>query len=183
MMPEVDGFGVLAQMREWESTRGTAVIVLTSKTLTETDMARLNQGVAMVMGKGLYAAQEMLGHIETALARHHRLGSESQRLARRAMAYMHENYASPLTREQISRHVNASDGHLARCFRQETGLTPMSYLTRYRITQAQTLLSNTRQSVTSIALTCGFSDVNYFSRVFHQETGMSPLAFRRKHQP
>jgi len=34
-------------MREWESTRETAVIVLTSKTLTETDMARLSQGVAM----------------------------------------------------------------------------------------------------------------------------------------
>lgn len=182
MMPEVDGFGVLAQMREWEATRDTAVIVLTSKTLTETDMAHLNQGVAMVIRKGLYGAQEMLAHIETTLARSSRLGSDSQRLARKAMVFIHENFARPLSREDLARNVNASDGHLARCFRQETGLTPMVYLNRYRIHQAQTLLAATRQSVTAIALACGFSDVNYFSRVFRQETGQSPLAYRRKQQ-
>lgn len=182
MMPEVDGFGVLAQMREWQSTRETAVIVLTSKTLTEDDMARLNRGVATVMGKGLYAAPEMLTHIQNALARDQRLGSESQRLARRAMTFIHEHYADPLTREDLARYVNASDGHLARCFRQETGLTPMIYLNRYRVRQAQNLLSSTRQSVTAIALACGFSDVNYFSRVFRQETGQTPLVYRKKHQ-
>lgn len=182
MMPEVDGFGVLAQMREWEATRDTAVIVLTSKTLTELDMSRLNQGVAMVIRKGLYGAQEMLAHIESTLARNPRLGSDSQRLARKAMAYIHENYAGTLSREDLARHVNASDGHLARCFRQETGLAPMVYLNRYRIRQAQTLLATTRQSVTAIALACGFSDVNYFSRVFRQETGQSPLAYRRRQQ-
>ena len=183
MMPEVDGFGVLSQMREWESTRKTAVIVLTSKTLTDADMLRLSQGVAMVMGKGLYDAQEMFAHIEAALMRSHRLGSESQRLVRKAMAYIHEHYAETITREELARHVNASDGHLARCFRQETGLTPMNYLNRYRINQAQTLLATTRQSVTAIGLACGFADVNYFSRVFRQEAGLSPLAYRHKHQP
>ncbi len=183
MMPEVDGFGVLAQMREWEATRETAVIVLTSKTLTESDMARLNQGVAMVMSKGLYGAHEMLEHIETALARNLRLGSDSQRLVRKAMAYIHENYGKVVTRESLARHVNVSDGHLARCFRQETGLTPMIYLNRYRIQRAQTLLATSRQSVTAIALACGFSDVNYFSRVFRQESDQSPLSYRRKHQP
>ncbi len=183
MMPEVDGFGVLAQMREWRSTRETAVIVLTAKTLTDADMARLSQGVAMVMGKGLYGAQEMFAHIEAALAHSNRLGSESQRLVRKAMAYIHENYAGSITREELARYVNASDGHLARCFRQETGLTPMIYLNRYRINQAQALLATSRQSVTAIALGCGFSGVNYFSRVFRQETGLSPLAYRRKHQP
>ena len=183
MMPEVDGFGVLAQMREWESTRETAVIVLTSKTLTETDMARLSQGVAMVMGKGLYGAQEMFEHIEAALTRSHRLGSESQRLVRKAIVYIHANYAEAITREELARHVNASDGHLARCFRQETGLTPMIYLNRYRINQSQTLLATTQESVTAIALACGFADVNYFSRVFRQETGQSPLAYRREHHP
>ena len=183
MMPEVDGFGVLAQMREWESTRETTVIVLTSKTLTEADMTRLNQGVVMVMSKGLYNLQEMLGHIEAALVRSQRLGSESQQLVRKAIVYIHENFAQPITREEIARHVNASEGHLARCFRQETGLSPIHYLNRYRIHKAQNLLSTTRQSVTAIALTCGFSDVNYFSRIFRQETGMSPLVYRRKYQP
>lgn len=182
MMPEVDGFGVLEQMRAWESTRETAVIVLTSKTLTADDMARLKQGVAQIMSKGLYNDQEMLAQIETALAHQPRLGSEAQRLARKAIIYIHENYVQPLTREDLARYVNTSNGYLARCFRQETGLTPMTYLNRYRIQQAKTLLATTQHSITSIALACGFSEINYFSRIFRQETGQSPLAYRRERQ-
>lgn len=179
MMPEMDGFEVLAQIRERETTRETQVIVLTSKSLTEADFDRLNRGVARVMSKGLYSVQEILASIEETLAQHVRLGSESQRLARKAIVYIHEHFASPLTREDLANHVNASHGHLARCFRQETGLSPMSYLNRYRIRQAQERLTKTRQSITSVALACGFADINYFSRVFHQETGLSPLAYRR----
>ncbi len=179
MMPEIDGFGVLAQMREWDSTRNIPVVVLTSKTLTEMDMTRLSQGVATVMSKGLYNAKEMLSHIEVALARHKKLGTESQRLVRKAMAYIHEHYTEQITREGLARYVNASEGHLARCFRQETGITPMTYLNRYRVNQAKMILTTTSQSITAVALAVGFSDNNYFSRVFRQEVGCSPQVYRR----
>ncbi|MEW6402056.1 MAG: substrate-binding domain-containing protein [Chloroflexota bacterium] len=182
MMPEVDGFGVLAQMQEWESTRETAVIVLTSKTITQDDMSRLSHGVGTVMSKGLYDMDEMLGHIEAALARNKKLGTESQRLVRKAMAYIHEHYAEEITRADLARHVNASEGHLAHCFREETGITPMVYVNRYRVNRAKTLLVTTDQSITAVAMAVGFSDNNYFSRVFRQEAGSSPLVFRREHR-
>jgi len=182
MMPEIDGFGVLAQMRERESTRDTAVVVLTSKTITEADMTRLSHGVATVMSKGLYDVKEMLSHIEIALARNKKLGTDSQRLVRKAMAHIHEHYTQELTREGLARHVNASDGHLARCFRQETGITPMAYLNRYRVNQAKMILTTSDQSITAVAMAVGFSDNNYFSRVFRQEVGCSPLAYRRAHR-
>ncbi len=182
MMPEIDGFGVLAQMREWKSTRDIAVVVLTSKTLTENDMTQLSHGVATVMSKGLYDVKEMLSHIEIALARNKKLGTESQRLVRKAMAYIHERYTEQLTREDLARHVNASEGHLARCFRQETGITPMAYLNRYRVSQAKMILTTTGQSITEVAMTVGFCDNNYFSRVFRQEVGCSPLVYRREHR-
>ncbi len=182
MMPEIDGFGVLAQMREWESTRNTAVVVLTSKTLTEADMTRLSHGVATVMSKGLYDAKEMLSHIEIALTRNKKLGTDSQRLVRKAMAYIHEHYTEQLTREGLARYVNASEGHLARCFRQETGMSPMAYLNRYRVNQAKTMLMTTSQSITAVSMAVGFSDNNYFSRVFRQEVGCSPQVYRREHR-
>ena len=53
MMPELDGFGVLEAMRERESTRDIPVIVVTGQVLTEAEMARLNQGVATVLSKGV----------------------------------------------------------------------------------------------------------------------------------
>jgi DNA-binding response OmpR family regulator len=182
MMPEIDGFGVLARMREREPTRNTAVVVLTSKTLTEDDMARLSNGVATVMSKGLYGVEEMLSHIETALARDKKLGTDSQRLVRKAMAYIHEHYMEEVTRENLARHVNSSDGHLARCFRQETGISPMAYLNRYRVNQSRSILTNTDQSITAVAMAVGFSDNNYFSRVFRQEVGCSPMVYRREHR-
>jgi two-component system response regulator YesN len=59
-------------------------------------------------------------------------------------------------------------------------MTPIAYLTRYRITKAKALLTTTAQSITTIALAVGFADSGYFSRVFRREVGMTPERFRRQ---
>src|SRR6185436_8202020 len=105
MMPELDGFGVLEAMREVKATQQTPVIVLTAQTLSEADMARLNQGVATVLGKGLFSVEETLAHVEAALRRGRKLGSEAQRLVRKAMAYIHTHYTETLSRESLARYV------------------------------------------------------------------------------
>ncbi len=179
MMPGLDGFGVLEAMRAQASTREIPVIVVTGQVLTEAEMARLNQGVATVLGKGLYSLEETLAHLETALARQQKLSSEAQRLVRRAMAYLHEHYHEPLTRRAIADYVGLDEDYLTWCFRQELGMTPITYLNRYRIAQARQLLKQTDKSVTAIALEVGFSDSSYFSRVFKREVGMAPDTYRR----
>jgi signal transduction histidine kinase/DNA-binding LacI/PurR family transcriptional regulator/AraC-like DNA-binding protein len=179
MMPGMDGFAVLDAMRSQASTREIPVIVVTGQVLTEAEMARLNQGVATVLGKGLYSLEETLAHLETALAHERKLSSEAQRLVRRAMAYLHEHYTESLTRRAIAEHVGLDEDYLTYCFRQELGMTPITYLNRYRVNQARHLLKQTDKSVTAIALEVGFSDSSYFSRIFKRETGMAPDAYRR----
>jgi len=181
MMPELDGFGVLEAMREREATRDIPVIVLTAQVLREADMARLNRGVATVLNKGLFSVQETLAHIETALARSRQLGSKAQRLVRKAMAYLHEHSAEPLARETIADALGVSPGYLDLCFRQEMNLTPMTYLNRYRVNQAKTLLTSSELSLTEIALAVGFADSAHFSHAFRREVGQSPSAYRRGH--
>jgi YesN/AraC family two-component response regulator len=178
MMPELDGFGVLEAMREVKATQQTPVIVLTAQTLSETDMARLNQGVATVLGKGLFSVEETLAHVEAALRRGRKLGSEAQRLVRKAMAYIHTHYTETLSRESLARYVGVSDDYLTRCFHQETGLAPMTYLNRYRINQAKLLLTEGRLNIAEVAEAVGFSDSNHFGRAFKREVGMSPSAYR-----
>jgi len=178
-MPEMDGFGVLDAMRENESMRKIPVIVVTGKVLTETDMARLNRGVAAVLGKGLFSFDETVAHISTALERKHRLSGEAQRQVRKAMAFIHEHYADSISRRDIAQHVSIAEDHLTFCFRQELGTTPIEYLQRYRVNQAKRLLKDSERSITEIALDVGFSDSGYFSRIFRRITGMSPEAFRR----
>ena len=182
MMPVLDGFGVLEAMRQNESMHDIPAIVLTAQILTRKDMARLQEGVAAVMSKGVFTGTEMLAQITETLHRSRRLGSEAQRVVRQAMAYIHEHYAEPFSRETLAVAVGLSDRYLTRCFRQETGITPVAYLNRYRIRRAQELLARGTLSVTEVALAAGFSDPSYFARVFRAETGVTPRAYQRGEQ-
>ena len=179
MMPELDGFGVLEAMREKDETRNIPVIILTGKILTEKEMIRLNRGVATVLGKGLFSVEETLSHIDAALARKRKLGSEAQRLVRQAMAYVHEYYTEPISREDLARHLGMSSDYLTHCFRTEVGMTLIAYINRYRVNQSKVLLAESDKSVTEIAMAVGFSDSSYFSRVFRRQVGVSPEAYRR----
>ena len=179
MMPEMDGFQVIEAMQAQRAYRDIPVIILTGKVLDEADMARLNKGVAGILSKGVFSTEEIFTHIEAALGRHRKLGTEARRLVRKAMAYMHDHFADLLSREEIARYVSVSEGYLTRCFHQEMGISPLAYLNRYRIWQAKGLLSAGGQTITEIALAVGFSDSNYFGRVFRREVGKSPSEYMR----
>jgi len=60
------------------------------------------------------------------------------------------------------------------------GSSPMRLLNRIRIQKAKELLQDTDESITQIALGCGFSSSQYFATVFRQYTGKSPRAFRSR---
>lgn len=179
MMPELDGFAVLEAMHTDPRSRDIPVIVLTGQTLTVEDVQNLGRGVTSVLKKGLFSAQETLSHIEAALSRSSDLGSEGQRVVRKAMVYIHENYMEPISLEDAAKHVNLSKEYLARCFRKEMGITLVTYLNRYRVDQAKALLDKGERNLTEIALETGFSSSAYFSRVFRQEVGMTPSDYQR----
>ena len=179
MMPELDGFSVLEAMHSDPHSRDIPVIVLTGQTLTVEDMEKLGRGVISVLKKGLFSAKETLSHIEAALTRNTNLGSEAQRVVRKAMIYIHEHYMQSISLDDTARHVNISKEYLARCFHQELGITLVTYLNRYRISQAKVLLEKGGNNLTEIALQSGFSSSAYFSRVFRQEVGMSPRDYQR----
>jgi signal transduction histidine kinase/AraC-like DNA-binding protein len=178
MMPEMDGFAVLDALRARQDWREIPVVVLTARVLSNADLERCNRGVAAVLSKGMFSAVETLHHIEAALARQHSLGKATQRLVRQATSYIHSSYAEALSREDIARHVGISADYLTDCFRQELGVTPMTYLRRYRIRQARELLETTDQSVMQVALAVGFSENAHFTRTFQREVGVTPRAYR-----
>jgi len=182
MMPEMDGFAVLDELRARESTRDIPVIILSARILTDEDLERCNRGVAAILGKGLFTGAETLGHIEATLMHQPTLGRATQQLVRKAMAYIHEQYSLPLAREEIADHIGISADYLTDCFRQELGVTPSTYIRRYRIRQACELLRNTDQSITQIALAVGFSDGAHFAHTFQREMGTTPRAYRDSKQ-
>jgi signal transduction histidine kinase/DNA-binding response OmpR family regulator len=179
MMPELDGFGVLEALRSSDATRAIPVVVLTARVLSEADMVRLNHGVVNVLEKGVFSTDEVLARVVAVLGRSEGQSGPARRLVRKAMAYLHEHYAEPISRGQLARQINVSESYLADCFHQELGISPMTYLTRYRVKQARSLLEAGELNVTEVAGAVGFSDSAYFGRVFQREVGVSPGAYRR----
>ncbi|MBI5302671.1 MAG: substrate-binding domain-containing protein [Chloroflexi bacterium] len=180
MMPELDGMGVLAEMQENEKSRGIPVIVLTAQALTLKEMAQLNRGVAAVLQKGLFTAEETLEHIKQTLARNKRLGSETRRMVGRVMAFIHEHYAESISRDDMASYVGVSARHLTRCFHLEMGISPITYLNRFRVKKAKQLLEAGDQNITQVAEAVGFSSSNYFTDAFRREIGMSPRDYQRR---
>lgn len=182
MMPELDGFGTLEVLRANAATRDIPVIVLSGKALTEEEMVRLNHSVVMVLEKGVISAEETITQIVRVLNRTNRPGTAPQLLVRRAIAYIHANYNRPITRELLAQYLSVTENYLTNCFQHEVGISPLTFLNRFRIKKACELLERVDHTVTEVALAVGFSDIGYFSRIFQRELGKSPSAFRRGHR-
>jgi len=63
MMPEMDGFQFLDEVRKCEGWRGIPVIVVTAKELTPEDRQRLNGSVEKILQKGAYSRDELIGEV------------------------------------------------------------------------------------------------------------------------
>lgn len=67
MMPEMDGFEFVEEMRRQEAWRHIPIVVVTSKDLTEADRQRLSGQVEKVLQKGAYRAEDLLGMVRQVL--------------------------------------------------------------------------------------------------------------------
>jgi AraC-like DNA-binding protein len=84
---------------------------------------------------------------------------------------------------QLAKAVRISPRHLSSLFKKELRQTPHDYLLGKRIALACRMLKDTHQSVTGIALDCGFSSSQNFATAFRRQTGASPSGFRKQHKP
>jgi AraC-like DNA-binding protein len=98
---------------------------------------------------------------------------------RRAKEMLRSDLAGKTELAAIAAACGLSTGHFARAFRRSTGLPPHAWLNKTRVDQALMLLRQRRQSLSEIALECGFADQSHFARVFARHIGLSPGAWRR----
>lgn len=80
---------------------------------------------------------------------------------------------------ELAKNIHASPEHISRVLKASMGISPKEYFLRYRLRQAQRLLSETTLSVGEIGTRLGYSDPQYFSRLFRHRTGMSAFTYRK----
>ncbi|MFR9753644.1 helix-turn-helix domain-containing protein [Nocardia sp. 004] len=101
------------------------------------------------------------------------------RAVARAICFMRDNLAEPITADEIARTALFSKYHFTRVFQRVTGDSPGRYLTELRFERARELLLSTDLKVVDISYEVGFASVGTFSTRFRERTGVSPSAFRQ----
>ncbi len=107
------------------------------------------------------------------------LSSHGDDKALALITYIDEHFDRQLDFAELAEKFCLSTRTMTRRVQEFTGLPPSSYLGRIRLCHASRLLTNSDDSITDIAFSCGFNDSNYFSSRFHQEIGVTPQQFRR----
>ena len=97
----------------------------------------------------------------------------------KAAKYINEHYMEPINTAEIAQEVGFSPNYLSRKFHSSAGIGLHEYLVFVRLRHAALELVSTHDSITAIALRCGFSDSNYFKDCFKNKFGMTPREYRK----
>jgi AraC-like DNA-binding protein len=183
MMPDVDGFAVLEDMRKQERLRQVPVIILSGRQIALDDIKRLDHALVAFQSKGILSQDELSTALRRGIGDNPLLAQSTSLLVKQAIAYIQQHHARDLTRQEIAEAIGVSKNYMTQIFHQELGISLWDYLNRYRMLRAKDLLLHTDESITMIAARVGFNDPSYFGRVFRKQVGCTPQAYRDKQLP
>jgi AraC family transcriptional regulator len=92
--------------------------------------------------------------------------------------YVRAHLAESISIETLAELAALSPFHFSRVFKQTTGMTPLQFVIRERMLQAQQLIRETSRSLIEIALEVGYTSPSHFAQVFRRTVGMAPTQFR-----
>jgi YesN/AraC family two-component response regulator len=206
MMPDLDGYTVLSQLRRHSATAMIPFIFLTAKVT----MADLRRG--MELGADDYLTkpctiEQFLTAITVRLERQDALkawysnSAQSAQSAQSSYAaaaqpnlfpacprlsevfeFIEAHYHLQITLTDVAQAAGYSPPYLTTLVQEQTGRTVKQWITERRMVQARHLLTDTAQSIGQIAEAIGFRDASYFIRQFRQIHGVSPQVWRRSEQ-
>lgn len=98
---------------------------------------------------------------------------------RKSLAAMHRNSAAAWTLESLAQEAGMSRAAFAQRFNELVSTTPIEYLTRWRMTEAELMLRNPQVSVAAAAERVGYETEAAFRKAFKRIHGIGPGAIRR----
>jgi transcriptional regulator GlxA family with amidase domain len=95
---------------------------------------------------------------------------------------MLENLSSPMTVDTLANRAHMSRRTFVRRFREETGTSPMAWLSDARMDLARELLETTTEPIERIGDLTGLGAPASVRAAFHRRIGASPQAYRATFQ-
>lgn len=100
--------------------------------------------------------------------------------ALRALNYIDEHYAEPLTLETMANHFHMNSSYFSSYFKKNTGKNFKEYLISVRLQHALQLLVSTNMHNYEIADAVGFNDIRSFTDQFQKIYHKTPQAYRKE---
>lgn len=194
VMPEADGFELLARLRGDALTNAIPVVVFSSRSSLDARLSALGFGADAYLPKPfdpselLYMASNLVERMQLQAGRYasepaataeERLWSEHAFVNDATQIVLANLDNSDFSIERFGEELNLSRSQLHRKLIQLTGLSASHFLRKVRIEKAKDLLLERRLSVSEIAYATGFNSPSYFTRSFSESEGMSPTDFSR----
>lgn len=91
--------------------------------------------------------------------------------------YLHDNFSSNVSLEQLAEITRLDRSYLIRVFRQAVGMPPYTYLNQIRVEKAKQFLRQ-GMAVADVAIAVGMSDQSHLTRHFKRISGITPGHYR-----
>ena len=95
----------------------------------------------------------------------------------RIKAYIARHLQDRITATDLAQVAGYSQYHMARIFKEETGLSPFEYIRHERLASAACVLREGKQRVLDVALDFVFDSHEGFTRAFTKQFGVSPKKY------
>ena len=200
MMPVMDGFECAASLRRNQATALIPIIMLTAKDDMQAEMKSIKMGIDVFVPKPFDMKKlqlrmaQLLQKRQTVerSVRMERLttpGEPAKEPARSPDELLMERVSQAIE-ENLSREdfnvaalaqlLEIDNKQLYRKIKQLTGITPVSYLRKLRVSRAAYLLEQGKFTVSEVMYMVGYSNASHFSKLFARQTGLTPKQYADK---
>lgn len=100
------------------------------------------------------------------------------RLSERFLRLLRENFKQERLLDFYAKQLQVTAKHLSRTVKEQTGSSPVDWISRYVILEAKVLLKSTELHVQQIADELNFASQSIFGKYFKKHTGLTPREFR-----
>ncbi|NUO02632.1 MAG: helix-turn-helix domain-containing protein [Saprospiraceae bacterium] len=195
MMPVMDGFALLENLKKDQRTSHIPVVMLTAKADVASRLSGLERGADAFIAKPFHQTEllvelkKLIGLRKVLQARYSSTEPpppSTDKAVQQEDAFMQkvrevleanvsdEDFGIP----QLCKALAMSRAQLYRKFDALTDLPVHQYMRNLRLRKAKTLLETTDLNVTEVALEVGFKNLSHFSRSFSEEFGVSPSSMK-----
>lgn len=198
MMPDMDGYSVLAALRRSLETASIPLIFLTAKVT----MADLRRG--MELGADDYltkpcTVEQFLAAITVRLQRKTEMARSPANTKptasttvssdcifpncpqlQQVFEFIEAHFRESISLKDVARVVGYSPAYLTNLVQEQTGHTVKRWIIERRMAQARHLLTKSTHNIRQIAEASGYSDAGYFTRQFRKFHGITPQIWREK---